>query len=252
VIIASDLGWQDRLLTGIARWKGARARISVVPSPYEILIGRTEHLRLHDIPLIELIGDPQAGGASAAKRTFDLALAGVLLVFALPVMLLVALVLRVTSRGPVLYLQRRVGKDGRPFTMYKFRTMHVGAEQKTGPILAVENDPRVTRLGRLLRASRLDELPQLFNVLGGDMSFVGPRPERPEFVSQFEREIHGYAERFKVRPGLTGYAQVNGEYHTSATTKLKYDLTYIYNRSLWLDLKILSETMKVMLTRRGI
>ena len=136
--------------------------------------------------------------------------------------------------------------------MVKFRTMQVGAERSTGPVLASENDPRVTWLGRYLRAARLDELPQLWNVLRGDMSFVGPRPERPEFVGQFQQDIHGYAERFMVRPGLTGYAQVNGEYHTSAPTKLKYDLAYIYNRSLWLDLKILSETVKVMLTRQGI
>jgi lipopolysaccharide/colanic/teichoic acid biosynthesis glycosyltransferase len=130
--------------------------------------------------------------------------------------------------------------------------MHVDAERATGPVLASANDPRVTRLGRYLRALRLDEVPQLWNVCRGDMSFVGPRPERPEFVRRFERDIPGYAERLKVRPGLTGYAQVNGEYRTSAATKLKYDLAYIYNRSFWLDLRILAETVKVMLTRRGI
>ncbi len=252
VIIASDLGWQDRLLDSLSRWQGPRARICVVPSPYEILIGRPEHLRLHDIPLIELIREPEAGGAGAAKRLFDGVLAVILLVVTLPVMLAVAAAIALTSRGPVLYTQTRVGKDGRCFTMWKFRTMRAAAERATGPVLAAENDPRVTWLGRYLRAARLDELPQLWNVLRGDMSFVGPRPERPEFVVDYEREIHGYAERQKVRPGLTGYAQVNGEYHTSPPTKLKYDLAYIYNRSLWLDLKILSETVKVMLTRRGI
>ncbi|HZP41294.1 MAG TPA: sugar transferase [Candidatus Binatia bacterium] len=252
VIIASDHTWQDRLLDALSRWEGTRARICVVPSPYEILIGRPEHLQLHDIPLIELIRDPSAGGAGLAKRVFDLALATVLVVVTAPVMLLVALGVRLTSRGPVLFRQERVGKGGRPFTMVKFRTMHVGAERATGPVLATENDPRVTWLGRWLRALRLDELPQLWNVLRGDMSFVGPRPERPEFVRRFEQDIQGYAERYRVRPGLTGYAQVNGEYHTSPATKLKYDLAYIHNRSLWLDLKILSETVKVMLTRRGI
>jgi exopolysaccharide biosynthesis polyprenyl glycosylphosphotransferase len=252
VIIASELAWQDRLLDSLSRWKGARARISVVPSPFEILIGRTEHLRLHDIPLIEVIRDPQAGGASVAKRVFDLALGAVLVVLALPVMVLVGLAVSVTSRGPVLFNQERVGRGGRRFTIYKFRTMQVGAERITGPVMAIENDPRVTWLGRYLRAARLDELPQLWNVLRGDMSFVGPRPERPEFVRQYEQDIQGYVGRFKVRPGLTGYAQVNGEYHTSAATKLKYDLAYIYNRSLWLDLRILSETAKVVLTRRGV
>jgi exopolysaccharide biosynthesis polyprenyl glycosylphosphotransferase len=252
VIIASDHVWQDQLLDALSQSQGARARICVVPSPYEILIGRTEHLRLHDIPLIEVIRDPLAGGASAAKRAFDVSVASVLLLVTLPVMLLVALAIRLTSRGPVLYFQERTGKDRQPFTMVKFRTMRVDAERTTGAVLASQNDPRVTWLGRYLRAARLDELPQLWNVLRGDMSFVGPRPERPEFVRDFERDIQGYAERFKVRPGLTGYAQVNGEYHTSPSTKLKYDLAYIYNRSLWLDVRILSETVKVIMTRRGI
>jgi exopolysaccharide biosynthesis polyprenyl glycosylphosphotransferase len=252
VIIASDAGWQDRLLDSLSRWQGPRARISVVPSPYEILIGRTGHLRLHDIPLIEVIRDPLAGGANAAKRAFDFVVATLLFVVTLPIMLAVALAVRLTSRGPVLYRQCRVGKDGTEFTMVKFRTMQVDAESATGPVLAQANDPRITWLGRYLRAARLDELPQLWNVLRGDMSFVGPRPERPEFVGRFAHDIQGYEERLKVRPGLTGYAQVNGEYHTSAATKLKYDLAYIHNHSLWLDLKILSETVKVILTRRGV
>jgi exopolysaccharide biosynthesis polyprenyl glycosylphosphotransferase len=252
VIIASDTVWQDRLLEALGRVETSQARICVVPSPYEMLIGRPKHLRLHDIPLIEMIPDPAGGGGQAAKRAFDVAVAAILLLVLLPVMLLVALAVRLTSRGPVLFRQERVGKDGRVFTIVKFRTMRVDAEEATGPVLAREDDPRVTWLGRGLRAWRLDELPQLWNVLRGDMSFVGPRPERPEFVGGFAREIQGYTGRLKVRPGLTGYAQVNGEYHTSAPTKLKYDLAYIYNRSLWLDLKILSETVKVILTRRGV
>jgi exopolysaccharide biosynthesis polyprenyl glycosylphosphotransferase len=252
VIIASDPVWQDRLLDTLDRSGGTRARVCVVPSPYEMLIARPEHLRLHDIPLVELIRDPVGGAANVAKRIFDVCVASLLFVVALPVMLLVALTIGLTSRGPVLFHQERVGKDRHPFTIVKFRTMQVDAERGTGPVLASENDPRITWLGRYLRAARFDELPQLWNVLRGDMSFVGPRPERPEFVAQFETQIHGYAERFTVRPGLTGYAQVNGEYHTSAPTKLKYDLAYIHNRSLWLDLKILSETVKVIMTRRGV
>ena len=252
VIIASETSWQDRLVDSLGRWQGPRARVFVVPSPFEILIGRPEHLRLHDIPLIEVIRDPAGGGASVAKRAFDLVLAGVLLVPAIPVMTAIAAAIAGTSGGPVLYRQERVGRGGQPFTMVKFRTMHDDAERNTGPVLTSQNDPRITGLGRLLRAMRLDELPQLWNVLRGDMSFVGPRPERPEFVDVFAKDIQGYVERFRVRPGLTGYAQVNGEYHTSAATKLKYDLAYIHNRSLWLDLKILSDTVKVMLTRRGV
>ncbi len=252
VIIVSEAVWQDRLLDALSRWPGDRAQIYVVPSPYEILIGRREHLRLHDIPLLEVLHDEPTAGGIVVKRVFDAVLASLLLVIALPVLAVVATAMLLVSGRPVIYRQMRVGKDGQPFVIYKLRTMHRRAEDATGPVLATENDPRVTGPGRLLRATRLDELPQLWNVLRGDMSFVGPRPERPEFVRQYEDEIQGYRERFKVRPGLTGYAQVNGEYHTSATTKLKYDLAYMYNRSFWLDLKILSETAKVMLTRRGV
>jgi len=252
VIIANDSTWQDRLLDELSRLDGTRAQVYVVPTPFEILIGRPEHLRLHDIPLIEVNRDPAGGGSSVTKRAFDVALALALLVLTAPVMALVAVAIRLGSPGPVIYQQTRVGKDGEPFTMYKFRTMSVDAEKHTGPTLAAANDPRVTPLGRWLRALRLDELPQLVNVVRGEMSFVGPRPERPEFVADFAPVIDGYRERLKVRPGLTGYAQVNGEYHTSAATKLKYDLAYIHNRSLWLDMKILSSTVKVMLTRKGV
>jgi exopolysaccharide biosynthesis polyprenyl glycosylphosphotransferase len=252
VIIASDPTWQDELLDAFSRAPGVRSRVSVVPSPFEILIGRRETLRLHDIPLIEVLEDIPGGAGSITKRLFDVVFATVLLVLAAPFMALVALAVRLTSRGPVIFQQTRVGRYGERFTIFKFRTMHADAELDTGPVIAKKGDPRVTLLGRVLRATRMDELPQLWNVLLGDMSFVGPRPERPEFVDGYERDIQGYSERFKVRPGLTGYAQVNGEYHTSASTKLKYDLAYIHNRSLWLDLRILSETMKVMLTRRGV
>jgi exopolysaccharide biosynthesis polyprenyl glycosylphosphotransferase len=252
VIIASDTSWQDELLDAFSRTTRVRSRVSVVPSPFEILIGRRETLRLHDIPLIRVMHDEPEGATWLAKRVFDVVLAGVLSVVTLPLMLVVALAIRLTSRGPVIYRQTRVGRAGVPFTIHKFRTMHEEAETGTGPVMAQKDDPRVTPLGRILRASRLDELPQLWNVLRGDMSFVGPRPERPEFVDDYERTIQGYAERYRVRPGLTGYAQVNGEYHTSASTKLKYDLSYIHNRSFWLDLRILSETLKVMLTRQGV
>jgi exopolysaccharide biosynthesis polyprenyl glycosylphosphotransferase len=252
VIIASEPSWQDLLLDEFSRWEGTRARLYIVPTPFEMLIGRPEHLRLHDIPLIEVNRDAVGGGSTFTKRAFDVLLAIALAIITTPVLLLVAAAIRLSSKGPVLYRQARVGKDGSAFTMVKLRTMRVDAERLSGPVMAAANDPRVTALGRILRATRLDELPQLLNVLRGEMSFVGPRPERPEFVRSFAESIQGYRERLKVRPGLTGYAQVNGEYHTSAATKLKYDLAYIHNRSLWLDCKILASTVKVMLTRRGV
>jgi exopolysaccharide biosynthesis polyprenyl glycosylphosphotransferase len=252
VIIASDLSWRDRLVDALTKIDDARARVSVLPSPYEILIGRRDRLRLHDIPLIEVVREPPGELSIAVKRGFDVLLSLLLLVLLAPLLALVAAASWATSGRPILFRQTRVGRAGRPFTMIKFRTMHEHAERATGPVLATKDDPRATRVGRWLRALRLDELPQLWNVSRGDMSFVGPRPERPEFVESYQADIHGYTERFRMCPGLTGYAQVNGEYHSSPETKLKYDLAYIYNHSLWLDVKILSETIKVMLTRRGI
>ena len=179
-----------------------------------------------------------------------------LFVVAAPVMLLVALAVRAHLARPGHLSGRRAsGKDGGAFTIFKFRTMQRRRrERRPGPVLAARERPaRHAGSAASCAATRLDELPQLWNVLRGDMSFVGPRPERPEFVDRLRAATsRATRERFKVRPGLTGYAQVNGEYHTSAATKLKYDLAYIHNRSLWLDLKILSETVKVMLTRRGV
>ena len=252
VILASEDGWQDRVIDDFSRWPGRRARLLTVPSPYEILIGRLEHLHLHDIPMLRVLGAVPGGSERVTKRLFDVMLALVLLIATVPVLALVAVAVRLTSAGPVVFRQERIGRGRRPFTIFKFRTMHAHAEDGTGPVLAREHDPRATAVGRFLRASRLDELPQLWNVLRGDMSFVGPRPERPEFVERFEAEVTAYAERFKIRPGLTGYAQVNGEYHSTPATKLKYDLAYMYNRTLWLDLRILADTARVMLTRRGV
>jgi len=169
----------------------------------------------------------------------------------LPVSLAVALAVKFTSPGPVIYKQTRVGRHGKEFNILKFRTMIADAERIVGPVLAGVNDPRITKVGRFLRKTRLDEIPQLINVLRGEMSLVGPRPERPHFVAQFCESFPVYRERLVVKPGLTGLAQVNGAYDTSAENKLKYDLAYIYNQSLWLDLLILLETVKVVLAGEG-
>jgi exopolysaccharide biosynthesis polyprenyl glycosylphosphotransferase len=229
-----------------------RPRVLVVPSVYDILVGRVSSLRLHDVPLVELLKDPHEDLAFFIKETLDVAIAGILLLLSLPLLLVAAVLVKLTSAGPVLYRQKRVGKQGKEFTMYKLRTMIDRAEERTGPVLASRQDTRVTQVGRILRATRIDEVPQLFNVLNGTMSLVGPRPERPEFAKEFAQTVPGYAERLQIKPGLTGLAQVNGEYHTTAEYKLKYDLAYIYNYSLWLDLRIVTETVKVMLTRRGV
>ena len=160
--------------------------------------------------------------------------------------------IRLSSPGPILFRQRRVGKGGQEFIIYKLRTMREGAEDGLGAVLATPNDDRVIGVGRFLRATRIDEIPQLLNVLNGTMSLVGPRPERPELTQAMVREIPGYAERWLVKPGLSGLAQVRGEYSTSATYKLKYDLAYIHNYSLLLDLRIMAETVRTLFTRKGV
>jgi sugar transferase (PEP-CTERM system associated) len=200
-------------------------------------------------------GFRQSAWLATVKRAMDVGLACLGLVVALPVMGLVAFAIWLTSAGPVLYHQRRVGQHGRVFTVHKFRSMHQNAEALTGAVWSRgEQDPRITSVGRFLRRTRLDELPQLLNILNGDMSFVGPRPERPEFVSQLTREIPYYGQRHVVRPGLTGWAQVRYTYGASvedALMKLQYDLFYIKNLSLALDVFILFSTIKTVLLRRG-
>jgi sugar transferase (PEP-CTERM system associated) len=190
----------------------------------------------------------------ATKRAGDIVGAAVLLTIAAPLMLLVAAAVKLTSKGPLLYHQTRVGRHGRPFTVHKFRTMRPDAEATSGAVWAVPNDTRVTPIGRFLRRTRLDELPQFWNILIGDMSLVGPRPERPEFVEQLTREIPFYGERHIVKPGLTGWAQVRYTYGASvedALEKLQYDLFYLKNMSPALDLLILFDTVKTVILRRG-
>jgi sugar transferase (PEP-CTERM system associated) len=193
---------------------------------------------------------------AASKRLLDIVCATVLLLITLPLMLVVALAVRWTSNGPALYHQRRVGLNSRVFTVHKFRSMKVDAEAATGAVWASKaGDPRVTSIGGLLRRTRVDELPQLWNVLKGDMSFVGPRPERPEFVAGLTEKIRFYGQRHVVRPGLTGWAQVcytYGATEEDALQKLQYDLYYIKNLSIALDIYIIIETIKTVVLRKGV
>lgn len=182
------------------------------------------------------------------KRAVDVVLSLLVLVAGLPIWLLVMLAIRLDSPGPALYRQTRVGQRGRLFEVIKFRTMVTDAEADSGPVLASADDPRVTRVGRFLRAFRLDEIPQFINVLRGEMSVVGPRPERPEFVEEFRKKIQGYDLRHLVKPGITGLAQVRGSYDTPAEDKLRFDLAYIFLWSPLLDLKIMLRTIGTMLT----
>ena len=191
---------------------------------------------------------------SAAKRLVDVTAAIVGLILALPLMLIAAALVKTSSRGPMLYHQRRVGQHGREFTIHKFRTMRADAEAGTGAVWATTNDTRIFPIGRLMRRTRLDELPQLWNVLRGEMSLVGPRPERPEFVAQLATQIPFYGQRHVVKPGLTGWAQVRYTYGASVEDtmeKLQYDLFYIKNLSITLDLYIIWQTVKIVILRRG-
>lgn len=181
-------------------------------------------------------------------RLLDIVGSLTILILSLPVMLVSSLLVKLTSRGPVLYRQERVGKDGSVFTLYKFRTMVNDAEKHVGPVWAVKNDDRITPVGRILRRVRLDELPQLYNILRGEMSLVGPRPERPYFVAR-HKALQGV--RLSVKPGLTGLAQVRSSYDLKPSHKIKYDHLYIQRRSLLLNIYILALTIPVLLARKG-
>ncbi|MCC7009140.1 MAG: TIGR03013 family PEP-CTERM/XrtA system glycosyltransferase [Acidobacteria bacterium] len=224
-------------------------------SVYEEYTGKIAVENLRPSWLIFSEGFRKSRAQAAAKRLLDLVVSSVGLIVGAPVMLLVGVAVKLTSAGPMLYHQQRVGLHGRVFTVHKFRTMCADAEAATGPVWASKHgDPRVTPIGGWLRRTRLDELPQLWNIVKGDMSLVGPRPERPEFVQDLTRDIPYYRQRHVVRPGLTGWAQVRYTYGAStedALQKLQYDLYYIKNMSITLDLVIVFETVKTVILRRG-
>jgi exopolysaccharide biosynthesis polyprenyl glycosylphosphotransferase len=189
------------------------------------------------------------------RRSFDIVVALTAFVAAAPVMAVTALAIRIEDGQPILFRQTRVGLDGREFTLYKFRSMRTDAESDGAPIWAADNDPRITRVGWIIRKLRIDELPQFYNVLRGDMGFIGPRPERPFFVRQLCEFIPHYNDRHKVRPGITGWAQVSFRYGASfedARQKTAFDLYYVKHRSIWLDLAIIVRTVKVVLWPQGV
>ena len=218
--------------------------IHVVPDLFRFASLRGGVEEFEGMPFIHLRDSPLHGWSQVTKRAFDLVFSCALLIGLAPVLLLLALGVKLTSRGPVLYRQERMGLDGQRFRMLKLRTMRVDAEVGTGPIWATEDDPRRVPYGALLRRLSLDELPQFVNVLRGEMSVVGPRPERPFFVEQFRRTVPGYMLRHKVKSGVTGWAQVNGlRGNTSLEKRIQYDLEYIERWSLWLDVKIIVLTM---------
>ena len=221
-----------------------------IPKVSDIYIQNARILRLYDKVLFKYRQGDLTAEQKFLKRAEDILISLILMLVLSPVMALTALLIRFEDGGPVLYRQKRVTRRGKEFDMLKFRSMHVDAE-KDGPRLASKNDSRVTKVGRVIRNLHFDELPQLFNVLKGDMSMVGPRPERREFVEEYSRIIPEFTERLKVRGGLTGYAQIYGKYSTGPEDKIKYDLIYIYNYSLRLDIRLLFLTVRILFQKEN-
>ncbi len=229
-------------------------RVEDWPNFYERLTGKIAVQHLRPSWLIFSDGFNRTRFTETIKRIIDVTLSSALLLLGLPVTAIVSVLIKVDSRGPVFFRQERVRQGGRPFSLIKFRTMTETAEEDTGPIWAQEDDPRITRVGKVLRKIRLDEAPQIINVLRGEMSFVGPRPERPFFVAQLQEVVPFYAQRLVVKPGITGWAQVNYRYGSSVEDtleKLQYDLYYIKNMSLFLDFLIIVRTVQAVLFGRG-
>jgi len=244
VFIALSHDEAERTSDVLAALETSMADVRLVPEISPSYAMRPNLSQLDGVPILSLRQTPLYGWNAILKRSFDLLVGGVCLLIAAVPMVLIALAIKLTSRGPVFYRQQRMGLDGREFSMMKFRTMTVGAEAACGPVWAQRDDPRRTWIGRFLRRTSLDELPNLFNVLAGQMSLVGPRPERPEFIKRFKQEVPRYMLRHKMKAGMTGYAQVKGyRGDTSLKKRIQHDVHYIKHWSLGLDIRILAQTV---------
>lgn len=254
IVIALESSDHDRLLDIIRLTENEPVSLKIIPDLYDIISGQARTNQIYGIPLIEIMPEIMPVWERVIKRGIDVLVSGIALLLFTPFWIIIALAIKLDSKGPVIYKQERVGKDGEVFNIYKFRSMVQDAEKETGPVWAKEDDPRITNIGRLLRRLRLDEIPQLLNVLKGEMSLVGPRPERPVFAREIQKELPLYSRRWRVRPGITGWAQVKHSYDATledVKRKLEYDLFYIENMSLRMDLKILLNTFWVMLMGKG-
>jgi exopolysaccharide biosynthesis polyprenyl glycosylphosphotransferase len=221
----------------------------IIPDLFEISVKNAQMQAFDDTPVFKVSHLKLSWEQQLLKRLFDIAFSLLVILLSAPVMLISALLIKLTSPGPVIFKQERLTANNRLFFVYKFRTMYDNAEDLSGPVLAAQNDKRITPVGAFLRSKRIDEFPQFFNVLIGSMSVVGPRPERPFFIEQFKRELPDYEYRAAVKAGITGYAQVMGKYTTSFSDKLRFDLWYIKNYSIWLDITLVLKTVKVIFTK---
>ena len=254
VIISLGATPAKKVLRVISDCQTLPVQLKIEPDLYQIVLGHARTNQIYGFPLIEINPMFMPAWERQVKRLMDLSVAALTLTLLLPVFVLTAFLIKIDSPGPIFFKQKRVGRNGKIFTIYKFRSMVKDAERMTGPVWAGKRDPRITRVGRIMRKLRIDEFPQLINVLYGEMSLIGPRPERPYFVDRLKRRYPFYMRRFKVKPGITGWAQVKGKYDTTiaaAEEKLEYDLYYIDNMSLRLDFRIMLFTLYVMLRFKG-
>ena len=249
IIIALDKPTPERVMNTIVNINGASKSLKVLPDMYEVVTGMARTNQLVGVPLIDINLNIDTFYVKRLKRILDILIAifGILIIS--PLWILIAVVIKINSKGPVFYKQERCGKNGQNFNIYKFRSMVVDAEEGTGPVWADIQDHRITKSGAFLRRFHLDETPQLINIIKGEMSFIGPRPERPYFIEKLQSEYPFYQRRLKIRPGISGWAQIKQPFDTSikdVRQKLKYDFYYIENISLRLDLKILINTIWVV------
>ena len=253
-MIESNGHRQAEVLQIISKLADTRYEIFVAPKLYSLVYEYFLVQKVADSPFLKVVFHPLSHWEQFLKRVMDMIISVTALFVLSPLLMLIALFIKVDNPGPVFYRQKRVGLRGKEFMLFKFRSMIHNAEKTTGPVWAIKNDSRVTRIGKILRPYRLDEIPQLINVLRGDMSFVGPRPERPAFISRLRKSIPFYSLRLNVHPGITGLAQVKHSYDASlddVKKKLAYDLEYINSMSIRLDLKIFLKTVLTVIKKEG-
>ena len=254
VILALDKHEGDIMLEVVAACDSNNVAIKIIPDLYEIISGQARTSQLYGSPLINITPLLMPEWEKKIKRLMDIVISIIFIIFSSPIVFATAIAIKSESHGPVFYKQERSGLNGKPFRIIKFRSMRSDAEKLSGPVWSTKDDPRITKVGKFIRKVRIDEIPQMINVLKGEMSLVGPRPERPFFVEQLAKEIPFYKRRLKVRPGVTGWAQVKHKYDENVEDvkeKLRFDLFYIENMSLNNDLKILFRTVFVVLFGQG-